>query len=147
MKLNEVLVELSKRDVKLWVEGDQLRIRAPAGRLTPDLRNALAEKKAEIVLLLRQRSMAADNVSIPLAPVPRNEHLSLSFAQERLWFLEQLEGPSATYTIAVGLKLEGVLKREALKQSLEALVARHEVLRTRFPTIEGVAVQEIVPAG
>src|SRR5207248_8178350 len=107
MNLNEVLAELSNVGVKLWAEGEQLRIRAPVGRLTSELRNALAENKAEILMLLHQRNMSASVTSIPLAPVPRNGHLSLSFAQERLWFLEQLEGPSATYNIPAGLRLCG----------------------------------------
>src|SRR5918992_3668009 len=124
MKLNEVLVELSNLDVKLWAEGDQLRIRASKGRVKPDLPNALIENKAEILSLLRQRKMGAGVTSIPLVPVPRNERLSLSFAQERLWFLDQLERASAAYNIAVELKLKGVLEVGTLQQSLEAIVGR-----------------------
>src|SRR5919108_6150269 len=145
MNLSEVLAELSDRGVKLWAEGEELRIRAPVGKLTPELHNALAENKAEIVVLLHQRNMGATVTSIPLARVPRNGHLSLSFAQERLWFLDQLEGPSATYNIAVGLKLSGSLDVVALERSLGEIVQRHEVLRTSFPTVEGVAVQRIAP--
>src|SRR5918999_3974968 len=109
MNLNEVLAEISNRGVKLWAEGEELRIRAPVGRLTPVLRNALAENKAEILLLLHQRNMSASVTSIPLVPVPRNGHLSLSFAQERLCFLDQLEGPSATYNEQVGLRVRGAV--------------------------------------
>ncbi|MGH8651008.1 MAG: condensation domain-containing protein, partial [Gammaproteobacteria bacterium] len=145
MNLKEVLAEISNRGVKLWAEGEQLRIRAPVGRLTPVLRNALAENKAEILVLLHQRSISANVTSIPLVPVPRNGCLSLSFAQERLWFLAQLEGPSATYNIAVGLYLRGSLDIGALQGSLGEIVRRHEGLRTTFPTIEGGAVQVIAP--
>src|SRR5919108_3201522 len=145
MNLSEVLAELSKLGVKLWADGEQLRIRAARGRLTPDLRNALTENKAEILLLLHQRNMGATVTSIPLARVPRNGHLSLSFAQERLWFLTQLEGPSATYNIAVGLQLRGSLDIGALQGSLGEIVRRHEGLRTTFPTLEGEAVQVIAP--
>src|ERR671922_307200 len=145
MKLNEILAELSDLDVKLWADGEQLRIRAPVGRLTPDLRNALAENKAEILVLLHQRNRSASITSIPLVPIPRNGHLSLSFAQERLWFLDQLEGPSATYNEQVGLRLSGPLDVVALERSLGEIVRRHEGLRTSFPTVEGVAVQRIAP--
>jgi amino acid adenylation domain-containing protein len=79
----------------------------------------------------------------PIEPVAREGQLGLSFAQERLWFLDQLEGPSATYNIAAGLKLSGPLEVGALERSLKELVRRHEVLRTTFPTVEGVAVQVI----
>jgi acyl transferase domain-containing protein len=75
------------------------------------------------------------------------DHLPLSFAQERLWFLDHLEGPSATYNIPVALRLRGSLDVGALKRSLGELVRRHEVLRTTFPTVEGVPGQVIAPEG
>jgi tubulysin polyketide synthase-like protein len=78
MNLSEVLAELADLDVKLWADGEQLRIRASRGRLTPDLHNALVKNKAEILLLL-QRNRSASVTSIPLVPIPRNGHLSLSF--------------------------------------------------------------------
>ncbi|MGH8490749.1 MAG: condensation domain-containing protein, partial [Gammaproteobacteria bacterium] len=86
-------------------------------------------------------------------PLPAIESLSregalrLSFAQERLWFLDQLEGPSATYNIPVALRLRGPLAVRALEQSLGEMVGRHEVLRTTFPTIGGRVGQVIAPAG
>ena len=145
MNLSEVLAELSALGAELWADGDRLRIRASRGRLTPDLRNALAKNKAEILVLLHQRNRSASVTSIPLVPIPRNGHLSLSFAQERLWVLDQLEGPSATYNISAGLWLSGPLDVRALERSLREIVRRHEVLRTSFPTVEGVAVQVIAP--
>jgi amino acid adenylation domain-containing protein len=73
----------------------------------------------------------------PITPVDRSKPLQLSFAQQRLWFLNQLEGPSATYNMPAALRLEGLLSQKALAQSLQALVQRHESLRTAFPTIDG----------
>src|ERR671915_2595633 len=145
MNLSEVLAELADLDAELWVDGEQLRIRASRGRLTPDLHNELVKNKAEILVLLHQRNRSASVTFIPLVPIPRNGHLSLSFAQERLWFLDQLEGPSATYNEQVGLRLSGPLDVVALERSLGEIVQRHEVLRTSFPTVEGVAVQRIAP--
>src|SRR5918999_1483720 len=145
MNLSEVLAELADLDVKLWADGEQLRIRASRGRLTPDLHNELVKNKAEILVLLHQSSMSASVTFIPLVPIPRNGHLSLSFAQERLWFLDHLEGPNATYNLPVGLHLSGPLDVVALERSLREIVRRHEVLRTTFPIVEGVAVQRIAP--
>src|ERR687894_2708118 len=81
----------------------------------------------------------------PIEALSREGALALSFAQERLWFLDQLEGPSATYNEQVGLRLSGLLDVVALERSLGEIVRRHEVLRTSFPTVEGVAVQRIAP--
>ncbi|HEV7919166.1 MAG TPA: non-ribosomal peptide synthase/polyketide synthase [Thermoanaerobaculia bacterium] len=64
--------------------------------------------------------------------VPREGALPLSFAQQRLWFLDQLEEGSAQYNMPAALRLRGALDREALQRAFDALVGRHEVLRTRF---------------
>ncbi|MGA4423588.1 amino acid adenylation domain-containing protein, partial [Ralstonia nicotianae] len=76
----------------------------------------------------------------------RGEALPLSFAQQRLWFLAQMEGGSEAYHMPVGLRLKGELDEEALRRALDRIVARHEALRTRFEVQEGQAVQLIVPA-
>jgi amino acid adenylation domain-containing protein len=82
----------------------------------------------------------------PITPVNRDERLPLSFAQQRLWFLAQLEGESATYNMPAALRLEGPLDQEALEQSLRELVKRHDSLHTRFPSKQGQPSQEIEPA-
>jgi amino acid adenylation domain-containing protein/non-ribosomal peptide synthase protein (TIGR01720 family) len=73
----------------------------------------------------------------PLAGVPRGGPLPLSFGQERLWFLFQLEPESAFYNIPLGLRLEGALDATALRGALEDLTARHEVLRTTYASSGG----------
>ncbi len=71
----------------------------------------------------------------------------LSFAQERLWFLERLRPGSAAYNLAGGLRLRGALDVSALRRSLEEIVRRHETLRTVFAEVEGRLVQRVLPAG
>src|SRR5437868_13476873 len=78
----------------------------------------------------------------PSFPEPR---LPLSFAQQRLWFLHQLEGTGGEYHVPGGFLRRGDLDRDALRRALDALVARHESLRTRFPTLEGEPVQVVEP--
>ena len=69
----------------------------------------------------------------------------MSFSQQRLWFLDQLEPNSASYNIPAALRLTGRLNVEALKQSLNEIVARHEVLRTTFATMDEEPVQVVAP--
>ncbi len=83
----------------------------------------------------------------PLVPVPRDRDLPLSFAQQRLWYLDQLEPGSAAYTMATALRLRGELSHAALRRSLGDLVRRHEVLRTTFPAPGGKPVQRIAAPG
>jgi amino acid adenylation domain-containing protein len=82
----------------------------------------------------------------PIEPVERSERPALSFAQQRLWFLEQLGSAGAAYHIPMRLRLRGELDRDALGRALDRIVARHEALRTTFHAVDGEPAQRIAPA-
>ncbi|MBW4594951.1 MAG: amino acid adenylation domain-containing protein [Brasilonema angustatum HA4187-MV1] len=79
----------------------------------------------------------------PILPRAKNAELSLSFAQQRLWFLEQLQPNGALYNIPVALRIVGTLHSTALEQSLKEIIHRHEALRTNFIAVDGQATQVI----
>ncbi|HEU0079849.1 MAG TPA: condensation domain-containing protein, partial [Longimicrobiaceae bacterium] len=83
----------------------------------------------------------------PVVPVERTGALPLSFAQERLWFIDRLEPGSAVYNIPVAWRLGGALDEAALERALGEIVRRHEALRTTFTEVDGSPVQVIAPFG
>ena len=81
----------------------------------------------------------------PIKPVPRNGNLPVSFAQERLWFFDQLQPGSSIHNMRAAFRLKGSLNVALLEKSLNKIVLRHEILRTTFPSVDGQPVQSISP--
>lgn len=79
----------------------------------------------------------------PIKPVSREKNLPLSFAQQRLWLLDQLQPSSSVYNIPKAVQISGYLDKDALKKTLDTIVARHESLHTIFVSIEGKPAQVI----
>ena len=99
---------------------------------------------AQLAHLIGQSQRQNLEITVPpILPRGENAELSLSFAQQRLWFLDQLQPNSSLYNIPLALRLTGFLEVAALEQSLEEIIHRHEALRTNFITINGQPTQII----
>ncbi|HEX8719954.1 MAG TPA: amino acid adenylation domain-containing protein [Pyrinomonadaceae bacterium] len=97
-------------------------------------------------LAARVEQAMASGEGLTTPPVGRTERAGaapLSFAQQRLWFLDQMDGGAAAYNIGSGLRMTGALNAVALEQSLGEVVRRHEALRTRFPAEAGEPAQVV----
>ncbi len=103
-------------------------------------RELTADRRKLLLSLLED-----DDIGTPVGVEPRPERASapLSWQQERLWFLEQLDPQSSTFVLPIVLRLRGAVKEGALRMALNALAARHEVLRTRFIEHDGFPIQLI----
>ena len=91
------------------------------------------------------RLMSAGGESPPIPRADRDQPLPLSFAQQRIWFIERLRPGTTVFNIPISLIIRGPLDVGRFQQSLSAIVARHEGLRTRFPEVDGKARQVIDP--
>ncbi|WP_099103617.1 non-ribosomal peptide synthetase [Nostoc sp. 'Peltigera malacea cyanobiont' DB3992] len=141
--IEEFLSYLCTLDIKISVEGDRLRCNAPQGKLTLDLQTQLAQRKAEILAFLNQGNPAEHRHLEPIRAIARDGAIPLSFAQQRLWFLDQLEGEKSTYNIPTVWHLIGSLQVSTLEVAVQEIVRRHEALRTNFEMVNGSPIQII----
>ncbi|HET7462054.1 MAG TPA: amino acid adenylation domain-containing protein, partial [Longimicrobium sp.] len=100
---------------------------------------------AQLAARVEEMRRAGLPVLPPVVPVDRDRPLPLSFAQERLWFIDRLDGGSAQYNMPSAVRLRGAVDVDALERSLGEIVRRHESLRTVFREVDGGAVQVIAP--
>ena len=141
------LASLSRQEIKLWLEGDRLRCSGPETVLTSELNAQLKSRKPEIIAFLRrasqQQATNQQQTTEAITVAERSQTIPLSFAQQRLWFLHQMQPNSAVYNLPMAIQVNGYLDTSAFSQSLNAIVRRHEILRTRFVTVLGEPIQQV----
>jgi amino acid adenylation domain-containing protein len=125
----------------LKAEGDRLRINAPKGVLSDHLRGQLAERKQALLEFLRINQPQETFIPPAIVRHAAEGTAALSFAQERLWFLEQLQPGSTVYNICRASRLTGNLNMAALEASLNEILRRHEVLRSVIRIVDSRPVQ------
>lgn len=111
--------------------------------MTSEDRDLLVLHKAKLISLLFQSNTSANDTGQTIVPVSEKREIPLSFPQEQLWFLNQLDPNNVSYNELFSLRFLGLLNIVALEQSLNKIVARHAALRTNFATVNGLPVQVI----
>lgn len=133
MNTFEFLSELREKQIHISVNGEKLKINAPKGALTAEIKRQLGGRKTEILAFLQQAQSATQSKQPPIERIEREGQLPLSLAQERVWKLHQLAPNGTAFHIPVAWRLIGQLNKSALEHALTGLVARFEILRTIFP--------------
>ena len=131
-----LLQQLAAKDIQLWLENGQLRFSAPEGAMTDTLLQQIKAEKPNIIEFLQQASAAA-TPALEIPVIARDMQLPLSSAQQRLWFIHQLEPDSDAYHIHGALMLEGELQIDKLQRSIDDLVQRQESLRSHIQLVQG----------
>ena len=128
LPIADYVAQLAAKDVKLWVEDGKLRINAPQGVLTAELKSELAKRKPELLAFFAQREVGAAPSGIGRRDAARQ--IPLTRGQERIWSLAKMEPDSSIYNVPTVFRLSGALDIVALEKALVEIERRHEMLRT-----------------
>src|SRR4051812_38520923 len=116
------------------------------GTAAPQIKTGLTEARRDLIQKRLRNALAAPVQSSSIPHRPEQSTPLLSFAQQRLWFIDQIEPGSPAYHVAAVLRLTGPLDVDSLQNSFTQIIHRHEILRTRFPAVDGMPVQFVEPA-
>jgi amino acid adenylation domain-containing protein len=138
--ISSLLEEARRLGIELYVDGERLRYRAPQGALNDSLRAEITRHKEELLSFLLNRNGSFSSAP----PITRrqkdgDERIILSFGQERLWFLYQMDPANPFYNLNTAARLMGVLDIDALERSINDIISRHEILRTKYQVVDGQA--------
>jgi amino acid adenylation domain-containing protein len=143
MIISDILDQCREHGIKISLHEDKLRV--VARKEIPETIKSLLKENRDYIIDFLGALDANKSGAAQIRKADRSSKLLLSFAQERLWFLNQFLGPSAIYNMPLALRLRGKVDEAALLRSLQSIVDRHESLRTRFEASDGTAVQVIDP--
>lgn len=142
MSIESLLRDLESKDIRITLKGDKLSVNAPEGALTPDLRSAISSRRGELLAFLSDGAEVS-NGDLELKRAPDRTRAPLSFAQQRLWFLNKLDPTDTAYHLGISLELPEQHDKDALSKAIETLALQHDVLRTVFHETDGVPVQVV----
>ena len=138
--MQDLMSELRRLDVRLWVEDGRLHFAAPGQVLSPDLKRRMSERKSELIRAIEQAT-AAPGAAQPWPVVEAAaDPAALSFAQQRLLFLHQIDSQSYAYNVPAAWRIGGALDAQALQRAFALLPQRHDALCSAFvPGDDGYA--------
>ncbi|MEI5640042.1 MULTISPECIES: condensation domain-containing protein [unclassified Pseudoalteromonas] len=143
----QIIANAEACNIVLYLKGEQLAYISEQGSFPENLKAQIREHKNEISAYLRKQELEkkeAENKTI-ITPVDKNAELPLTFAQQGLWFIDQLEGGSNQYNIHAAFGLKGELNLAAVQWAVNKLIERHQVLRTAYVEKDGEVYQKVQP--
>jgi amino acid adenylation domain-containing protein len=148
MTAGELLVLTNELGISLYLKEGNLAIRSQKGSLTHELKSAIKDKKSEIIALLSevrggQPNGKAEGSNKSLLTKRGQTQSALSYAQQRLWFLDQFEKNSSDYNMPIPLRISGSFDLDIVQKAIKAIIERHEVLRTVYLNREGEPYQQV----
>ncbi|MES2316843.1 MAG: amino acid adenylation domain-containing protein [Pseudomonadota bacterium] len=133
VSLNDFIDACIARDISFALDGDKLRVFGQGEALSAPVLAAIRERKAELTAWLIEQEAQRGNVAAPIVPADRAANrFPLSFSQQRVWFIDRMEGESAHYNMPGAFRIRGEFSEDLAQQALAAVIARHEVLRAQF---------------
>jgi thioesterase domain-containing protein/acyl carrier protein len=137
----DYLAVLAAQDIKLWAEDGKLRVNAPQGLLTPELKQTLTERKSELLAFFEQQARTVRSgipARDPSRPTP------LTPGQARIWALAKFESGSSVYNVPTVFQFASVPDVGTLERALIEIERRHEALRTTFPGDDAGHAQQVI---
>jgi len=141
MTVFKLLQKLHDKNIKVAVHNQNLKVDAPQGAMTPEILNLLKCSKQELINYLNDSEVKESHIEV----INRTERLKLSFAQQRLWFIDQLDEGSPHYNMHSAMFVQGDFNLQAAQVALFQIIERHEPLRTVFKEINSEPFQFIHP--
>ncbi|MEM7384624.1 MAG: condensation domain-containing protein, partial [Verrucomicrobiota bacterium] len=142
--IEDFLAGLTRQGIRIQSTSEgRLQLNGPE-EVIVSVRDQIAIRKQEIVEFLS--TLGGIHESEAISPVERPDNIPLSFAQQRLWFLQKMQPETGAYNLSFAVEVTGLLDENAFSSGLQAIVQRHEVFRTNFVSNGGEPSQEIAPS-
>lgn len=149
MSAAAIINEALDSGVLLYLDEGKLKFKSKKGAFADNLKQQIRENKAAIISYLTDLEADGNRAAQKIPPIEKRQEQSpvpLSYSQQRLWLIDQIDGASAHYNMSGAIVLKGAINFSAMEESFNSIIARHEVLRTRFCSNENGAYQLVEAA-